>query len=309
MNFKNYPGVWMYHYVRPDEENSLLYLNKLSVDDFKRHLDYLMESTRVLQPDEFVCGLEGNGFPAGCSLLTFDDGLSDHYHWVLPELQGRGLKGIFFIPIQPLKEYRLLYTHKIHYLYGTKGYHWLSREFKERLPVQKKSIFTHPNAEQAYPYDNGEIAGFKYGINYLLPKNITESVIDKILAENFDEKQIAEGFYLNLEQLLSMQSAGMTIGLHGFSHRPFSILSDDELSAELKSCVSFFEQHLGMKGDFLLSYPFGDQDSVVEDNIEILKRFDVKYAFFTEKTENQSCHHLSRADCNELSKKIWAGER
>ena len=54
-------------------------------------------------------------------LLTFDDGLSDHYQYVLPELRRRGLWGIFYIPAGPYQSGRMLDVHCIHLLIGRYG--------------------------------------------------------------------------------------------------------------------------------------------------------------------------------------------
>ena len=105
-----------------------------------------------------------------------------------------------------------------------------------------------------------------------------------------------------------MQSDGMTIGLHGYSHKPFSMLSSEELSTELEYCTSFFRDYLNDEVLFL-SYPFGDHDSVNENNIEIIKKFNIKYAFFAETTGNEEYYHLSRSDCSELNRKICKGKQ
>ena len=54
-------------------------------------------------------------------VLTFDDGLKDHYNFVYPELKRRGLWGIFYIPTGQYKNKKILDVHRIHLLKGKLG--------------------------------------------------------------------------------------------------------------------------------------------------------------------------------------------
>jgi peptidoglycan/xylan/chitin deacetylase (PgdA/CDA1 family) len=65
---------------------------------FRRELDTLeRDGYRTISPDELVAHLTtGARLPAKPVLLTFDDGVDDHYRVVLPELRRRGMKATFF---------------------------------------------------------------------------------------------------------------------------------------------------------------------------------------------------------------------
>jgi len=303
MQVKNYPNVWMYHFIKPEGNNDFPYLNKISLEHFRKHLDHIQDNYQVLSPEEFYYYLKRGSFPKSCSLLTFDDGLADHYIYVLPELEKRGLKGIFFVPTLPLIKKKFIDIHKIHCIYGRKGYEWFMEEFKKKLfenEVSVKKIFFHdPRACTAYPYDNIDIARFKYGVNYLLPTKIVSCIVDQVFSSLFDEKELFKTFYLSLNHLRELQDKEMAIGLHGHSHRPFSNLSDEELFEEMISSSSFFKEQLNIEHCFL-SFPYGDETSVNQRNLVIIQQFKIKCAFFAEDSCNQTLYQLSRKDSMEM---------
>ena len=91
----------MYHYVRPAPEQ-LPYFRYLHIDDFARQLDWFARHDRFLSREEFCNACETGDARDGI-VLTFDDGLADHYSYVLPLLVERGLFGIFYVCTAPLE--------------------------------------------------------------------------------------------------------------------------------------------------------------------------------------------------------------
>ncbi len=109
----------MYHYVRPDRAD-LPYFRHLHVDDFEQQLDYFVEEYGAVTQADFLAALEA-GEPAPGVVLTFDDGLKDHYDYALPRLQARGLWGLFYVPTGVYAAGRLLDVHRVHLLLGRNG--------------------------------------------------------------------------------------------------------------------------------------------------------------------------------------------
>src|SRR5439155_23013204 len=89
----------MYHYVRDpgDAAEAGSGIPGLAVRQFEVQLDYLAREYEMLAWQEVKDYLALNrALPPRACLLTFDDGLSDHYLNVYPALQRRGLSGLFF---------------------------------------------------------------------------------------------------------------------------------------------------------------------------------------------------------------------
>ena len=109
----------MYHYVRADSPD-FPHFRHLHTDDFKAQLDYFEKEYGFVKKDAFLNAFLGGPLPSGM-VLTFDDGLADHYVTVFPELQKRGLWGIFYVPTDPHMSGKMLSVHRTHLLLGAFG--------------------------------------------------------------------------------------------------------------------------------------------------------------------------------------------
>lgn len=285
MTTPNKYKVWMFHYVKPEQDRNFPYLRGLSLTRFCEFLDKGGNEGIIVDPRTFIESMLNNTpLPDNSHLLTFDDGLHDHYRWVYPELQQRGLSALFFVSSGTLKRDRLLRVHKIHALYGKKGYSWLQKKFQQvtgnLLDEPPDVFYCDPRAQSAYPLDDILTAGFKYLINYVMSPSIVDAVLDNIIMHTFDESLLASEFYMSSEQLEEMHAAGMRIGFHGHTHTPFSHLSLEDLSAEME----FSSKEMGgLFGDIpiCLSYPHGDPSSITEEGVNLLASKGIKIAFMS----------------------------
>ena len=238
LNTKNMNGkVLMFHYVRPDNNNIFKFLNYFSLEKFCNFLDKEIVRLKLISPEEYLDSIiHDKSIPENALLLSFDDGLYDHYKWVFPELLKRGIGAFFFINTLPILQRELLQVHKIHALSGLLGYSELKKQFMNKISLTAElvsHVFENPKAIGAYPYDKPDIAGFKYGLNYSLPKDDLTKNLNELITENFNHNELFKSFYINEKQIKKMHNNGMTIGYHGHSHNPFSCLTHLELKLEL----------------------------------------------------------------------------
>ena len=90
--------VMMYHYVRDpgDDAEAGSGIPGMSVKVFESQLDELSKRhTFVTWPDVRAALQEDKALPGSACLLTFDDGVRDHYVNVFRILRERGLSGCF----------------------------------------------------------------------------------------------------------------------------------------------------------------------------------------------------------------------
>ena len=105
--------VVMYHYVRDRARNRYPGLKVRSVEEFDGQLDYITRHYRVCDTRAVLAAARGEGpLPPNACLLTFDDGLLDHFTTVFPRLVERGLPGSFYVPVAAVESRRGLGTHK-----------------------------------------------------------------------------------------------------------------------------------------------------------------------------------------------------
>lgn len=297
--------VIMYHYVRPHTD----YANNKSVlplDVFRWQLDFFTQSGRIIHPSElFTPGFqpEPNQY-----LLTFDDGLIDHYTYVFPELQQRGLSGLFFLNGKNFAEQRLLNVHRLHFLVMQKDWRRLT-PLVNALLQGDNIISVYRSKFEANVYENLQqeeiLTDIKAKLNFYLSYAHQDEVMHSLL-EYFDieEKTVAASFYLQQNNAAAMQESGMYFGAHGYSHYVLSNLPAAEQHAELKASLQFVTDWLPAQQPPVFCYPYGYKNSYDQNSLQCLASLQVPIAFGVENrqvTLHDWQHHrlaLPRLDCN-----------
>jgi peptidoglycan/xylan/chitin deacetylase (PgdA/CDA1 family) len=98
-------------------------------------------------------------------------------------------------------------------------------------------------------FDDANQSDYEIALPALKARNMTGKIF--VLVERLDR----DG-YLSTKQLCTMVSAGLSIGSHGISHRPWTRLNDSDLRKELFDSKNRLEQALG-KQVIEAACPFG----------------------------------------------------
>ena len=296
----------MYHYIR-QKEKDLPFLKFLNIKNFKKQLDYFAKKNSFITKKEFKEAIINKKYLGKKVILTFDDGLIDHYNYVLPELKKRNLWGIFFIPSGQFKEKKLLHPHRVHFLLGKYGGEFMLKELKKILTndmVLKENI---EKFESKIYYDQNNDSfteTFKKKLNYLLDKNYRESVIQKLTELFLNEEEIFKRFYLTEEMIREMVNAGMSIGSHSVNHPILSELDDSKQEIEISDSSKFIDKFLNKNDLRIFCYPYGHKFTFNKTTQEILKtlNFDCAFSFNPQDILKEhlkyNIYDLNRYDCN-----------
>ena len=297
----------MYHYVRPVPED-LPFFRYLHLEDFQRQLDWLDETYGFVSKDDFASALETKQPVAG-AVLTFDDGVHDHYDHVFPELRRRGLWGVFYVPTGIYQTRRLLDVHRIHLLIGRHGgvraLDALQEIVEDHMLVDKDNVAFRTNTYRFQ--DNDEATNeVKRVLNYYISYEHRADVLTEVLAAlNGHRGNGFDGFYLSLEQIREMADAGMVIGSHSVSHPVFSKLDVETQWDEIDRSFSFLEDVLETPVQ-TFCYPYGGFHNFTDDTRRLLHKRGCRYAFNVEPRDIEAgdlADHpmaLPRYDCNML---------
>jgi len=275
----------MYHYVQEPEALLAGGVKGLSPAAFAAQVDELCRRFEPIAWRDLDQGLtDWNALPRRGFLLTFDDGLADHVRNVLPILDRRGLKGIFFIPGSILSHPGMLPAHAIHVLLAALG----DTELLDgvRIELAKKGVIhqgitegVERHALRMYHYETPERAILKYVLTVHLPPAIRNDVIRALFFEHIgDPKTWGRRWYLTADELRQMRLAGHTIGGHGYHHEPYARLSSDEKQRDMKLCAEALNDFLDPESR-PFSYPYG---SVDEETCRLCRDAGFSFAFTTE---------------------------
>lgn len=280
--------VMMYHYVRDkgDEAESGSGILGMPVRAFESQLDALSrQHTFVTWPQVRMALQEDQPLPDSACLLTFDDGICDHYIHVFKILRDRQLSGLFFALARRENE-GLTLAHKIHFLLAKLGIIRFQEIIWQNLnPLQRRQfLHTKKRYQPDYPLLSAEEQ-----INLLkavLQREFSDE-INGLLSALFEsyvgpEKENARAYYLSQEEIREMYAGGMHFGGHSRNHPWFDWIDVGVRTAEIQASAEWLRQF--EPGPWAFAYPYG---GLTEDSPQILKQLGFVAAFTT---QTQSRH-------------------
>ena len=259
-----------YHYVRELEQTRYPRIRGLRTSGFRRQVAHFRKNYHPVTIPEVVHALrEREPLPPRAALLTFDDGLLDHYTDVFPILHDARMQGAFFPPVSSVKRRALLDVHRIHFLLASADAPVLAREIDAavatsgsvhglRTPAEYRQEWAKPSR-----YDEAETVYVKRMLQVALPESF-RGIVTKNLFRRFvsaDETAFANELYVTTDQLKTMQSCGMYIGSHGDSHVWLNACDAGRQQQEIDRSLEFLRE-LGSPVDayWVMCYPYGGWD-------------------------------------------------
>lgn len=297
-----------YHYIR--SKDGLLHpgIHPLTPEDFESQLRVIEAKASLTGPDAFDAWLDSQATPQRSVLLTFDDGLVDH--WAAAKLlEEHDTRGAFFVCSRPYLEQKALPVHKVHWLRSSMNEEEFVAKFTAQLPSSwSRQIHLPPEelraaAAETYQFDTLEVGVLKYLINFSLPYECVDHATSEMLKDiGLDDAEFCRFTYLTLDQLSDMAANGHRLGCHGHLHKPFSRFGEAELIADLAKNQSFLTPLIGRKPTWL-AYPYGSEWSLPSDAATFVETVGLEFAFTYERgwiRPGDLRHRLKRVDCNEL---------
>lgn len=255
--------VVMYHYIRDPEGSRFpaIYSRKLSQFDFQ--LAHLESTLGVGSFDDLA---HSSGSTA---LLTFDDGLKDHFHHAFPALLKRKMQGAFFVSSLPLLKPVVLDVHKIQLLLGSQSHERLFELLASDLGSYRLREYEESEAisGDSARFDSQKIILFKRLLQRDLEASLRSEILNKIFIRFYpgEEEQISRHLYMSLTELRVMRAAGMVIGNHTVNHLWLGHLEIAKAKREIAECENFLIQEELMSSELkMIAYPYGDVNSQIE---------------------------------------------
>lgn len=274
-----------YHYVRPETETPPSGYYHLPLARFRAQLDHLAETRTFLSRSTFFACLRGERSPpADGVVLSFDDGLVDHYQWVLPELERRGLWGVCFVATDPVVDGRRLAVQRVHTLVSLVPGPDLLAAVRDVLRGHAAvSVSTASDDPGMYAGRDTEdsVRTVKRLLNQEVPTDVLPDVLDD-LEDRFPAAGAVDAadLYLSVAQLRELSDAGMVVGAHSVSHPLLSRIDRAEQRAEVRGSKRELEELLGHDVD-LFAYPYGTENAYTTQTVEIVRSAGFEYGVTT----------------------------
>ncbi len=309
--------ILMYHYVRPLERTRFPSIKGLDIAEFEGQVGYVQKHYSLISVENLIDAMVSKAeLPPNPALLTFDDGLIDHYTYAFPVLAERGLTGAFFPPANAVLDRRLLDVHKIHFILAS-GFD--SEELASQVDgvcrerAAEWGLDTVENYRRQYwvgnRFDSASTIYLKRMLQHALPQRLRSELVASLFAKavTADDTAFAEELYVSEKQLKVMVSAGMHVGSHGEAHHWLSRLSAEAQRNDIVGSLRLLTAVGANPNYFTCCYPYGDYD---ERTIEILRENGFKAAFTSvakiAEVAPATRFTLARLDTNDLPKQADA---
>ncbi len=296
MNLTSTPSGYLslcYHYIRdPNSKKLFPKILGTSVDVFKEHIQMFFENFKLITPENALNFSYGNykiqGNKIGL-LITFDDGLSDHYI-AAKILAKHGIKALFFLPTCIIKENLPANPIIIHYCIAKFGILKFIEELNSSLKkhLDNYSLYTIQFIQGTdNPYET--IRKIKKLFKYDLSSTISRRILLDLYQSMFNSvyPDAMKLMHLTKEQIFEMLEMGHSIGTHTYSHISVgsTSLSDDEFNHEIVEPKNHLQKYFGIQTNFM-SYPFGGIQDCLSSKELIMKTNSYKLAFTVEEILN-----------------------
>ncbi len=264
-------SVVMYHYVRDLPRTPWPRIKGVLLDDFRRQLASYRDRFEMATLESALAFLSGTyNPPRPMCLLTFDDGLKEHYADVTPLLARAGVHGVFFLQTSaPLG--RVAAVHKQHFLLAALGFESYRSRFIARLTCATLNPSLDVDDEQVrrvYRWDPIDVARFKYLVNFVIADDIRLPILDELFSEVLGgEQEFARRLYIDWAEAREMQAAGMVLGGHSHAHEVLSKMTRPALRHDLVQCGTLLGTHLRPQPLWPFSYPYGHADATSANEV------------------------------------------
>jgi len=278
-----------YHYLRQNKESDPFpRILGTNIDEFQNHVKMLQKNYNVISLNDILnisTGEDGSNKKNTGVLLTFDDGLSDHYTAakILSEL---GVSATFFVPTCILDEQLPANPTIIHYALAVFGIEKFLKEFKEILVNHKldSKLFDlkySMSKDNSWETISRIKSIFKYKLGYYNSRSILLEIYKNLFSS--ESKNMIKTMHLNENKIRKMLELGHNVGSHTHSHISIAgnKLEPDIFTKEVVSPKHYLEQKFNTKVNSF-SYPFGGKNDYLPTSELIKKTNEYKLGFTIE---------------------------
>lgn len=290
-----------YHYTRENFKTPYPSIFGVTPTDFKKQLVLLKNEGNCVSPSEFVDNFTDIvTSKEKCFFITFDDGLKEQYELALPIIDELGMQAVFFANSINFEEKKVSTVHKIHLLRSI----LLPDVFLSYLDQHQIKVLTDVETQKAitnYRFDDIKSASLKYLLNFKIPFDVQEVIVNSIFERYFSESEVLETLYMDISQIKHLANLNC-LGSHTHSHYPLGLLNKNKLNFELEHSKHYFEK-LTEKSIQMVTYPYGTDEACTSLVAETAEKVGYLFGFTTKKGEvnvDQNKLLLKRFDCNDV---------
>jgi len=261
-----------FHYYSDQQFQSGIY--PVTPSFFAKQIDILSQHYSFISQAELAQYIENKQYPDGnYCLLTFDDGLKqqmDAFRYLVQQ----NIPAVFYVPVKPLIEKKVLDVHKLHLVRA-------KIDDKKLLDMLTSTTNYQYNVEDAteakeqYKYDDDLAREVKYQLNFKLNPSDKELFISNAFQEIYpDEAAFADTFYMSEQDVVDISRWDM-LGSHGYAHIPLA--QAENPYDDMHQSIHYLSELTG-QAITSFSYPYGSKAAVNEAVAAHLENSSIRFA-------------------------------
>lgn len=299
--------IVVYHYVRDLPGTRFPGIKGMMLDEFRKQVAWFASNHEMVGLNAAIEFVKGTYRPSGdACMVTFDDGLKEHYTDVMPLLEDYNIQGLFGIITSCVEEHVVAPVHMNHFLMAELGFASYQDKFMARLLRDAPTGFVAAPVDPAvarasYPLDTPEVASFKYLFNFRMDITLRDDIVRGLFTQHLgNEASFARELYMSWDEIRQLQRAGMLVAGHTHRHRPLSTLTPPELYEDLSTSRNLLDANVEPQHLWPFSYPYGKRNSYSPEAIALLQELGFTCGLTTEPGVNAPGtprFELHRMDC------------
>jgi peptidoglycan/xylan/chitin deacetylase (PgdA/CDA1 family) len=263
IRLRNRATVLMYHRVLPlalQQQSFSASAMFVTPDTFDRHIAHLRRKFHLVTLEQFVRLLEQRKpFPPRTCLITFDDGWHDNLKYALPVLARHRAPAALFVTTDVVSNAVIFWQERLTQL--------LIECWRARVPA---SALPKLARDEGVPASCESFESAKVRARALVtrlkgqPVQVARDMIGAIegalASHGVEVVSPAADAFLSWDDIRRLRESGLfTIGSHGMTHTPITMLSPDAVRCELVNSRFTISERLGEPIDSF-AFPNGDND-------------------------------------------------
>ena len=245
--------VATYHYVRPRNSDGV---TGVTPAEFRRQIRWLQANYRVVSVDEYQARHLSDDRLA---LVTFDDAVKDQWLFAAPILDEFNVPATFFAPMRPVSDEPdgWCTQHLLHALAQHLGFAELERRVDRALAERGVApIIDTFEMDRLYHYETPRKRRLKYLMAFVLEQSQAHRILIQINATvGIDHRD----WFMSAQELTALQSAGHTLGGHGFDHLAYTTLDEAGQDRDMALAQLWMTRLFGARPR-PIAFPFGRAD-------------------------------------------------
>ncbi len=282
-----------YHYIRkPDDEVHFPRILGTKISDFEDQIKKFKTKFDFLNLDDiynmYYSKKEIRPRKPGL-LLTFDDGLSDHFE-AAKILYENNIQATFFIPTCILRDQLPANPNIIHYCIAQFGVSEFLKIFYNGIDKYGPSFKKYPIEFDKSIDDPWEIIKkikflFKYSLTIHDSRNILLFIYKNLLEKKYPD--ILKNMHLKSSQVEKMIKMNHNIGTHTHNHISIgsSSLTRDDIEKEIIFPKKYFKEQFKIDA-YSFSYPYGEPEDILTTRDVLGHTYEYKIGFTVEEKIN-----------------------